>query len=81
MLWLYVLVAAIAIYAVHRLACWAEDRGWIYYRKSGGRPGTSASAFLEIQQLMKPNTKHVLEVMHEDEEKDEQDDSGDPPKP
>jgi len=78
--WLYGLVAVIAIYAAHRLGCWAEDRGWIYYRK-GGRPGTSASAFLEIQQLMKPNTKHVLEVMREDEEKNEQDDSGAPPKP
>ena len=58
----------------------AEDRGWIYYRKKSGRPGTAASAFLEIQSMMEPSKKHVLDVMREDEEQDEQDHSGDPPK-
>jgi len=79
--WLYGVVPAIAMFAAHRLACWAEDRGWIYYRKGGGRPGTSAQAFLEIHSMMDSGKKHVLEVMREDEEKAGQDDSGDPPKP
>jgi hypothetical protein len=81
MVWVYGLVGVLAIFAVHRFACWAEDRGWIYYRKKSGRPGTTASAFLEIQSMMEPSKKHVLEVMREDEDKDAQDDSGDPPKP
>jgi hypothetical protein len=79
--WLYGLITVIALYAAHRLGCWAEDRGWIYYRKSSGHPGSAAQAFLEIQSMMEPSQKHVLEVMHEDEAKDEQDDSGDLPKP
>ena len=79
--WLYGLVGVVAVYAVHRLSCWAEDRGWIYYRKKSGRPGSAAQAFLEIQSMMEPSKKHVLEIMREDEDQDEQDDSGDPPTP
>ena len=40
--WLYGLISVIAIYAAHRLPCWAEDRGYIYYRKKSGRGGRSA---------------------------------------
>src|SRR5215470_13093947 len=40
--WLYGLIAVVAIYAAHRLSCCAEDRGWIYYRKKRGRPGSAA---------------------------------------
>jgi len=79
--WLYGLLSVVAIYAVHRLGCWAEDRGWIYYRKGSGRPGSAAQAFLEIQSMMEPTKKHVLEVKRDQEQKAEQDDSGDPPKP
>jgi len=25
--WLYGLVGVVAVYAVHRVSCWAEDRG------------------------------------------------------
>jgi len=79
MSWLYALIAVVAICAVHRLACWAEDRGYIYYRRKSGRPGMTASAFLEIHAMMEPSKKHVLEVMREED--DEQDDAGGPPKP
>jgi hypothetical protein len=37
--WLFGLVSVVAIFAAHRLGCWAEDRGWIYYRKKE-RPAT-----------------------------------------
>jgi hypothetical protein len=39
----------------------------------------SASAFLEIQSMMEPSKKYVLEARREED--DEQDDSGGPPKP
>ena len=77
--WLYGLLAVVAIFAAHRISCWAEDRGWIYYRKGSGRPGSSAQAFLEIQSMMEPSKKHVLQVMREED--DEQDESGEPPTP
>jgi hypothetical protein len=77
--WLYGLVSVIAIYAAHRISCWAEDRGYIYYRKKSGRSGMAASAFLEIHSMMEPSKKHVLEVMRDED--DEQDDAAGPPKP
>ena len=74
-----ILVAVVvALYALHRLALWAEERGWIYYRRRAGR-GTLGSAFLEVQSLIEPGQHHVLEVMRE--EQVEEDDSGDPPSP
>ena len=75
--WLYGLIAVIAIYAAHRLSCWAEDRGYIYYRKGRGSPGGAGAAFLEIQSMLEPSKKHVLEEMRKED--DEQDDSGDKP--
>jgi len=78
--WLYGLISVIAIYAAHRLSCWAEDRGYIYYRKKSGRGGMAASAFLEIQSMMEPSKKHVRQAISEKED-DEQDDAGGPPKP
>jgi len=53
-------VVAAGLYAIHRLATWAEDRGWIYYRKRHGSV-TVGSAFLEIQALMEPSKRHELE--------------------
>ncbi len=74
-----ILVAVVvALYALHRLALWAEERGWIYYRRRTGR-GTLGRAFLEVQSLIEPGQRQVLEVMRE--EQVEEDDSGDPPSP
>jgi hypothetical protein len=75
------LVAALAVVvllALDRLALWAEARGWIYYRKTKGRTGANlGDAFLEIQAMVEPSKRHVLEIKRE--EKSEQNDSGDPP--
>jgi hypothetical protein len=72
-LWLMGVVAA--LYALHRLALWAEAQGWIYYRKSGGFTTRTGNAMLEIQQLLEPEKKHVIEMKQE--QKAERDDSGD----
>lgn len=67
------LVAA-GLYAIHLLATWAENRGWIYYRKRHGSV-TVGSAFLEIQALMEPSQRHVLEQRRKDDFDDQE--SGD----
>ena len=77
--WLYGLISVVAIYAAHRISCWAEDRGYIYYRKKSGRGGMGASGFLEIQSMMEPSKKYVLEARREED--DEKDDASGPPKP
>ena len=45
------------IYLLHRLALWAESRGFIYYLHS--RPSRSAlgNAFLEAQSLVEPGKR------------------------
>ena len=75
--WLYGLTAVIAIYAAHRLGDWAEDRGYIYYRKKRGSSGTLGSAFLEVQSILEPGKRYVLEEKQKEDVDDEE--SGDPP--
>lgn len=53
-----------AIYALHRLAIWAEDRGWIYYRKGHGRSSSASSAISELQSLFHPASQHAIEERH-----------------
>ena len=74
---LTVLAAVVAAYGLHRLALWAEDRGWIYYMRR--KPTTSAlgNAFLEVQSLLEPEKKHLIAVQTAEDV--EEDDQGDPP--
>ena len=74
LIWVAVVVSG--LWALHRLALWAEARGWIYYKHRRGSSGTTASAFLEMQSLLEPGKKHVIESRLE--EHSEEDDSGEP---
>lgn len=77
--WFWLIVIAAALYALHRLALWAESRGWIYYMKSRGYSTRAGSAMLEVQQLLEPSKKHVIEMKHD--QRGVQDHQGDPPDP
>jgi hypothetical protein len=72
-------VIVIAAVALHRLALWIESRGWIYYSRR--KPSSSAlgNAFLEVQSMLEPGKRHLLEVRREEPEEESQ--SGDPPEP
>ncbi len=74
------LLAAAGLYALHRLALWAEARGWIYYTRRGSS-GALGNAFLEVQALFEPTRRHVLEERQRAVEKEEEDEDGDPPEP
>jgi len=67
------------IYLLHRLALWAESRGFIYYLHS--RPSRSAlgNAFLEAQSLVEPGKRLLLEARREEPRDDAE--SGEPPEP
>jgi hypothetical protein len=58
---LAVVCLAALLYGLHRLATWAEKRGWIYYRKGRGSSGSGARAAFELQSLAHPSTQHVIE--------------------
>jgi hypothetical protein len=72
------LVALVAgAWVLDRLMLKAEDRGWIYWRRRRASPGTTASAALEVHQILEPSKKYVLEV-HRDE-MPTSDQEGEPP--
>lgn len=73
-------VAAICVlFALDRLALWMEGRGWIYYRRRRASTSTLGNAFLEVQALVEPGQRLVLEARQEDRVEDHE--SGDPPDP
>lgn len=73
-------LAAAGLWVLHRFLSYAEDRGWIYYRKKRGTYGGlhSTTNFLNMYD---PSRKHLQEVVREGEWKREEDDDGDGPQP
>jgi hypothetical protein len=67
------------LYCLHRMALGWERRGWIYYRTRHGSSGGLGSALLEIQAIVEPSKRHVLEERMKDDR--EPDEAGDPPSP
>jgi hypothetical protein len=72
-----ILAALLVLYGLHRLARWAERRGWIYYLERRGTSGALGNAFLEIQSIMEPGKRYVVEERARPGVKEQ--DSGDPP--
>lgn len=73
-----ILVIGFALYLLDRMLLWMEHRGWIYWRKTKRATGPGVgNALLEIQTLMEPSARHVLEYRHE--VKDESPEPADPP--
>ncbi len=77
--WICVVAIAAGLYALHRLALWMETRGWIYYMHSSGGSTRAGSAMLEVQQLLEPSKRHVIEIKQD--QKRVEDESGGPPGP
>ena len=73
---LWVTLAAAALYGLHRLARWAEGRGWIYYREHRAPPGAPGLALLEVASLLDPAVEHVIEEAREERARAEQEESG-----
>lgn len=74
---LFVAAAALALYGLHRLALWMEGRGWLYYVNSKPSTSTLSTAFLEVQSMVDPGKKLVIEAMRE--EGSEESEFGGPP--
>ena len=73
-----VLIAAVGLWGLHRGLTYAEDRGWVYYRKKRGSYGGLGvtSNFLNMYD---PSRRHLQEVVRVVEWKREEDDDGDAP--
>jgi hypothetical protein len=73
---LWVGLAAIGLYGLHRLALWAEARGWIYYRTKHAPPGAAGLAMMEVTSILHPQVEHVIEEVRSEQARAEQDESG-----
>ena len=74
-----VVAVVLALFLLDRFLLWCESRGWIYWRRRRGSPGTAASAFLEMQAMLEPGKEHVVKETKRVHE--ERDDEGGPPDP
>ena len=75
---LTVVAVVLASWVLHRFLTYAEERGWIYYRKKRGSYGGLGvtSTFLNMYD---PSRKHLQQVGREGEWKRDEDDDGDDP--
>jgi len=73
---LVALVLAAALYGLHRLAMWAESRGWIYYKT---KPKYHGSSLGLIESVYNPAMEHVMEERGGERARGSQDESGDDP--
>ncbi len=75
---LNVALAVGGLWLLHRCLTYAENRGWIYYRKKRGTYGGlhSTTNFLNMYD---PSRKHLQEAVREGEWKRDEDDDGDHP--
>lgn len=70
---------ALGLMTLHRLARWAERRGWIYYLERRPSRGALGNAFLEVQALLEPAARQLIEIR--EAEPAEEDEQGEPPAP
>jgi hypothetical protein len=75
---LIVLAAAALLWGIHRFLTYAEERGWVYYRKKRGTCGGLGvtSNFLNMYD---PSRKHLQQAVRVAEWKRDEDDDGDKP--
>jgi len=77
-IWLWACAGAAAVYGVHRLAVWAEGRGWIYYRTKKMPSGAAGRAMMELAAIVEPEIEHVIEAIDQDAVRAERDETGEP---
>lgn len=69
--------ATLLLFALDRLALAAERRGWVYYRARKANPASLGSAMLEVQSLLEPGAREVVDARSE--APGEAEAKGDPP--
>jgi len=71
-------VAVLVLWGIHRCLSYAEDRGWVYYRKKRGSYG-GLGVTSDFLNMYDPSRKHLQQVVREVEWKRDEDDDGDLP--
>lgn len=77
MKWLVIAGAVVAfLFALHRLALWADKRGWVYYKT---KPKFRGSSLGLLESVYNPAMEHVVEERSGQRARGSQDESGDDP--
>lgn len=77
MIWAVALVAFVIVgYGMHRLALWADARGWIYYKT---KPKFKGSSLGLIEGIYNPSVEHMVEEKAGEKARGSQDESGGKP--
>ena len=74
------LAAAGLLWGMHRFLTYAEERGWVYYRKKRGSYG-GLGATSNFLNMYDPSRKHLQQAVRECEWKRDEDDDGDGKQP
>lgn len=74
---LIIVGSAVLLYALHRLAVFAESRGWIFYKTRP--PRVRMLGFLE--ELVQPSVEYQIEEQTSQETRADHADSGEPENP
>ncbi|GAC1339972.1 MAG: hypothetical protein NVS2B9_04350 [Myxococcales bacterium] len=75
----WIAVSASALFVLDRGLLKAEERGFLYYRKTKASPGALGSALARIQSVLEPDKAHVADVQQRQEIQEEP--AGAPPAP
>ena len=77
--WVIAVAAVLVLgYGLHRLALWADGRGYIYYKS---KPKFKGSSLGLIEGIYNPSVEHVVEERSGERARGSQDESGDKPEP
>ena len=67
----------VTLFMIDRLALWAEERGWIYWRRKKAQTGAMSSMLMEMNVITNPSAQHVIDA--KDAKKLEERENDDPP--
>jgi hypothetical protein len=73
--WLFVI--AVAAFVLDRIALWAENNGWIYWRRRRASTTSIGAILSDLNTVTNPSAQHVVEAKQA--KKLEERDNGDPP--
>jgi hypothetical protein len=62
----------VGLFALDRLALWAEAKGWIYWRKVK-RKGSGGAALMTFNAVFDPSAHKAIEAREEQQQEDEDD--------
>lgn len=65
------------LFGLHKLAQWAESRGWIYYQRRHGSWGAVGAAMSEVHAIYRPGERYVKQLKEDAHVYEDDDDVGD----